>query len=252
MARKRLSDLLREEANKPPADASPSETPANESPAQPAAPAQINETHRQEAIPEAEATEHSSPDSGNGTPEGAIAAAPSDSIAPEEPPAASRRHGPTKAELEATIAELRSTLQQTQDAAQQQEATLQQQITHLTSEVASQQVLIEQLQTEVQQVQSLKAQLEEARKVILQLSQVNAQPAPPLTASSASLGSSPAAEPELESTQPVRPAPKPTSTSSKHQTALRQVLAHPTQPGSLPKMSSEESKLSETDMGWVD
>ncbi|MBF2072598.1 MAG: hypothetical protein IGS50_02370 [Synechococcales cyanobacterium C42_A2020_086] len=245
MARKRLSDLLREEANKSPADASLSETPANESHAQPAAPASTKETHRQEAIPDAEATEHSSLNSSNGTPAGAIAAAPSD-------PATSRRHSPTKAELEATIAELRSTLQQTQDAAQQQEATLQQQITHLTSELASQQALIEQLQTEVQQVQSLKAQLEEARKVILQLSQVNAQPAPPLKASPASPGSSPAAEPELETTQPVRPVPKPTSTPSKHQIALRQMLAHPTQPGSLPKMSSEESKLSETDMGWVD
>ncbi|MEP0912377.1 hypothetical protein NDI45_15785 [Leptolyngbya sp. GB1-A1] len=83
-----------------------------------------------------------------------------------------RRNSPTKAELETTIAELKTQL----ETAQQQKESFDQQIDHLQAEVKRQQSVIDQLQAEMQQSKSLRAELEEARQVILKLSEINVKP----------------------------------------------------------------------------
>ena len=168
-------------------------------------------------------------------------------------------------QLKATIAELKSTLETTQHNATQREQDLLQEIATLKAELQEQHDQVGKLQAELEKSEALKtemkAQLEEARKVILQLSQVNAKPAPPVAAPKAQ-----AAEPELETSrsqaiQPVQPAQrKPELDRRQHQVALKRILDHPTQPGRLPAMpsdsarsgSTEKGSKPEMDMGWVD
>lgn len=167
--------------------------------------------------------------------------------------------------LEATIAELQAALKATQHSATQREQDLLQEVATLKAEIQVQQDQNSQLQTELDKANALKtelkAQLEEARKVILQLSQVNAKPAPPIAAPKVQ-----AAEPELETPrsaaiQPVQPAQrKPELDRKQHQVALKRILDHPTQPGRLPSMPSDSPESGSTgrgskpemDMGWVD
>lgn len=161
------------------------------------------------------------------------------------------------AQLEETIANLETALATTQKNAQRREQDLLQQISTLQTQLQEQQDLNARLKTGVEQVGQLKAELEDARQMILQLSQVNAKPAPAV----APPAKVQAAEPELETSQskaiqPVQPSRSRVEIQPKsHQVALRRILEHPTQPGALPKMPSDrtpEKKPSEMDMGWVD
>jgi len=80
-----------------------------------------------------------------------------------------KRSGPTKAELETTVLELQEVLQ----TAYGKENSLQQQIANLQSDLQEQQILVQKLQAELAQVNQIKAELAQAKKVILQLSQAN-------------------------------------------------------------------------------
>lgn len=84
---------------------------------------------------------------------------------------------PTKAELEATIAELRAALEQTQqlEQAHQHEVSLQQQVIDLQSELAEQKKLVQKLQKDLEQFDKVKAELTQAKKEALQLADANSK-----------------------------------------------------------------------------
>ena len=184
---------------------------------------------------------------------------------------------PDVQKLEATIAELRSALETAQKTSQHREDELQQQIIALQTTVKENQTLIDRFQTDTKQTEQLKKELEDAKTMILQLSQVNAQPTPAAPAPTMSAPSVPvpsvpvpavprAAEPELESSSPSpvnasKPVHFRTEERKPHQIALQRILDHPTQPGKLPPMPSEKLSSNkpsepgskpEMDMGWVD
>jgi hypothetical protein len=129
-----------------------------------------------------------------------------------------------------------------------------QQISDLKAELEAKDTLIAKLQTEAQQAEQLKAELAEAKQMILKLSEVNAKP---LAAIPTAHTAPPKAEPKPE----LKAEPRPTlqiessaaAHNSKHETALRKILSHPTQPGAPPLMPSEsEGKISEIEIGWMD
>lgn len=133
MAKKRLVDLLREEAQK---------TPEVENEA-----VQRRQEMMQQAPLEVEAVQDSAQE------------LEADATSSPALTSRSRRTGPTKAELETTVAELREVVQE----AQRQETYLQQRNEDLQSALEEQKALVEELQTELKQ----------AKKVILQLSEAN-------------------------------------------------------------------------------
>lgn len=262
MARKRLSDLLREEEQK-----------GGEKSPEP-------ETEQVSASPEVAKPDAAEP----------VVAVTGEVIAPDDlsqadrgdlrnaaaepeptPPAQtsdtrfSDAQAATQAALEGTIEQMKTELksfQQMIQGAQTKATTLQAQIDQLNAETAAQQNKIQQLQAEVEQSEQVKTELEAAKQMILKLSQPSpaankaTKPAPSV------LPSVRAAEPELDSkpVQMVVPAAKatPSDRPKLHQMALRKVLDHPIQPGSLPPMPSEakiiekEIKLSDADVGWMD
>ncbi len=204
---------------------------------------------------------------------------------PQKPAA----QAPVAPELEATILQLKQDIAAAQQIAQAAEALCNQQIADLQAKITEQDSQIQQLNTAAeatnqqanqqanQQITQLKAELETARQTILQLSQPKPpQPAarpgatflgrsqPPTLPSPAVLPSSRAAEPELEVSQskmiiPERAAKPALSRPKLHELELHKVLDHPTQAGSLPPMSSEPKpaekesiKLSDADVGWMD
>jgi hypothetical protein len=191
MAKKRLSDLLREEVNKS-ADGGESAAPSAESASTEASaqpdptPAEANATDPTPTqAPQGEPLRLGLHPSQQGKAEAPAPEPIAEPIAELTPTnGTGRRHSPTKADLEATIAELKTQLaaaqqqsqQQVQQQSQQQETQLNQQLDRLQTEVKRQQATIEQLQGEIQHAKSLRAELEEARQVILKLSEINAKP----------------------------------------------------------------------------
>ncbi|NJO78643.1 MAG: DUF3450 domain-containing protein [Cyanobacteria bacterium RM1_2_2] len=295
MARKRLSDLLREEEQKGEEKSTSAleteHTNASPEPAKPE-PAKL-----EPAEPVVEVTgEVVAPET---EPSQIRGLELRDAAALEPTPLTQAQNSPaqTQAErvaLETTIQQLKEELQSLQQrvqTAQTQEATLQTQVARLQAETTAQQSQIQRLQAEVAQSEQVRTELEAAKQMILRLSQPQPQPAAapansatansataspatasparvsPATASRAArstpsvLPSVRAAEPELDSkpAEMIIPAKTAAAERSKlHQMALRKVLDHPTQPGSLPPMPSEtksvekEVKLSDADVGWMD
>lgn len=266
MARKRLSDLLREEGQKAGED-----TKATESTNQPSQPKPSKQEDVEAAVPvtaeviaaQAEHVEEFVSDLRS------AAAEPEPATAPSQP---------HQAELEKTIAQLKTELDTACQTAALQEAALKTQIADLQSQLATQETALQTLQAEAQQAEQqssqLKAELESAKQMILQLSQVNSTPVRPKQTVPQPLPSTRAAEPELEpnKTQLVVPSTK-LATNARpklHELELRKVLDHPVRPGSLPPMSSErpgslppmsseakpaekeEVKLTDADVGWMD
>jgi len=180
MAKKRLVDLLREEAQK--------------------APEAENETvqRRQETVEQAPDLEIEAVQENLSAHELEI-----DTTTSSPALARSRRTGPTKAELEITVAELREVVQE----AQCEEAYLQQRSEDLQSALEEQKTLVAKLQ----------AELDQAKKVILQLSDTNGK-----------------------TTQ--EKAPK-----SSQKIALRKAPDHTIQPNSSPDMFSNKGGI-----GWAD
>ncbi len=250
MVKKRLSDLLREEGEKP------------------------------AATGEAATGEAATGEAATGEKE--TLGQPLAELSLPQKPAA---QAPVAPELEATILQLKQDIAAAQQIAQAAEALFNQQIADLQAKITEQDSQIQQLNTAAeatnqqanQQITQLKAELETARQTILQLSQPKPpQPAarpgatflgrsqPPTLPSPAVLPSSRAAEPELEVSQskmiiPERAAKPALSRPKLHELELHKVLDHPTQAGSLPPMSSEPKpaekesiKLSDADVGWMD
>lgn len=175
---------------------------------------------------------------------------------PTNPPDAPATNHPQQ-ELEKTIDELKAALAKAHESAKQREQELLQQVDRLQGQLQAKQEQVEGLQKEKEQAHQLRAELEEARKVILQLSQVNAKPAPPIP----SPAKVPAAEPELaQSTQPDQAKPKqaiePKSAIRRQPSSLpSRYPLNPVGSGTQPppsETSKQDSKLSDTDMGWVD
>jgi len=147
--------------------------------------------------------------------------------------------------LEATVLDLKATL----DAVQPKDSVLLKQVSDLKATLEAKDSLIEKLQTEVKQAEHLKAELAEAKQMILKLSEVNAKP---LTAI-APIHTPAAAKPDLTPKSTLQVESGAAAHKTKHESALRKIFQHPTQPGSPPPMSSErEGQLSEIDIGWMD
>jgi hypothetical protein len=169
------------------------------------------------------------------------------------------------ANLEVTIAELKAHLITVQQTAARRETELQEQVDRLQADLQTKQTQINKLQAELDQTHHLKAELEDAKKMILQLSQINAQPAPPVATPKTQ-----PAEPEFSTmsqpvrSQPLPPAPLHSPPPVKEPRSAYPLAARQTDRaiarGSLPAMSSEpaetsakqNSKLSDMDLGWVD
>ncbi|HEY9848023.1 MAG TPA: hypothetical protein V6D28_01085 [Leptolyngbyaceae cyanobacterium] len=135
--KKRLSDLLRQEAQKlPDTEDKP-----------------IVDTTATEVVEEDTATPEplSAESSDNGKP--------------------AKSSNPTKAELEATVAELRAALEQAQklEVAQEHEVALQQQVIDLQAELSEEKSQVQKLKKDLEQVKSLKAELEKAKKDLEQV-----------------------------------------------------------------------------------
>jgi hypothetical protein len=155
--------------------------------------------------------------------------------------------------LEATVLDLKATL----DAVQPKDSILLKQVTDLKADLEAKDSLIKKLQTEAKQAEHIKAELAEAKQMILKLSEVNAKPLVAI-APSYPQEVAPVSTPAVN-----KPKPEPKSTlqiesaavahKTQHESALRKIFQHPTQPGSPPPMSSErEGQLSEIDIGWMD
>ncbi len=89
------------------------------------------------------------------------------------PATKSRRSTPVSAtESQTPVDELKALLQ----TAQQTESSLQKQITELKSQLQEQKKLVKELQTQSSHEQQLKTELEEAKKTILKLAEVSSKP----------------------------------------------------------------------------
>ncbi|MCU0525296.1 MAG: hypothetical protein MUF72_10780 [Elainella sp. Prado103] len=285
MARKRLSDLLREEGQKPekspdlPTDLPSADSAQDTDPIEPVIAVEA-ELLEPPATPVADFVD----DLRQATePEGADLSSSDRADLSQSTRIAELEHQLT--ELAHQLADAQSALVAQKRTAQNKEADLQELIANLEAKIAHQAEEMQQWQAELQAeaaqakqtAKQLQAELEDARQTILQLSQANAKPTPRV------IESPRAAEPELEPSKhqlvlPSRPigTPRPASPSFPsqpaasqpvpasdrppvHQLALRKMLDHPTQPGSLPPMPSEPRppqpetvKLTETDVGWMD
>lgn len=169
----------------------------------------------------------------------------------------------TSTDMDATILDLKAALESVQPKDTVLVKTLEKQISDLQAELETKDTLIAKLQSQLQaetqqsqQVKQLQDELEDARKMILKLSEVNAKP---LSIPAAAPKAESKPEPKVESRPEPKAQPAPQSTlqiaprSSQHDAALRKILDHPTQPGSPPAMPSEkEGKLSEIEIGWMD
>ncbi len=155
--------------------------------------------------------------------------------------------------LEATVLDLKATL----DAVQPKDSILLKQINDLKADLEAKSSLIEKLQTEVKQAEHIKAELAEAKQMILKLSEVNAKPlvaiAPSYPQEVVPRHPPAAPKPEAEPKSTLQVESAAAAHKTQHESALRKIFQHPTQPGSPPPMSSErEGQLSEIDIGWMD
>jgi chromosome segregation ATPase len=131
-----------------------------------------------------------------------------------------KRTGTTKAELEATVAELKEALYK----AQSRENSLQKQIIDLQSSLQTQNKLVQDAQKELEQVNVLKAEFEQAKELILKLSETNSK----------------------------KPSEAITSSRPGDDSLRSQKLSLKKLPYHVIHLPAEISKLSDNDIGWVD
>lgn len=159
-----------------------------------------------------------------------------------------KRTNPTKAELETTLTELQAALQ----AAQIREEHLGQQIANLQLELQEQKTLVHNLQPTLEQTNQLKTELEQAKKVILQLSEINSKSTPSAIA--------PKKESQANSkpTQSAAITPRKESRDFRAQNLnLKKLPQHSIQPHQSlepnpPDSHGSNTKLSNKDIGWFD
>jgi predicted RNase H-like nuclease (RuvC/YqgF family) len=215
MARKRLSDLLREEANKP----------------------EESETD----IPTAA-------DAGRRTNSRSVKQEGAAAPASASKTAAAKRSASTAQKAQAESEALKAV----QERAQQQEAAFQQQIADLQAELDQQIALTRSLKADLEKIEPLKAELEQAKKVALQIAEENTRLNQALKA--AQEQKVPAASQKVSATsQPATSQKVPTASSTglaTRESIQRQQarsLAHPIFPTDpLP------GQISDQDLGWVD
>ncbi|MBE9179626.1 hypothetical protein IQ268_13745 [Oculatella sp. LEGE 06141] len=229
MARKRLSDLVREEAQKvPEAEAAQPEPDAEHTPASESDDSDDSDRDDQASSEESTASRSTS----------------------------SRSKSPTKAELEAIVTDLQAEIR----AAQKERDELHHKLSELQEALETEKALHQKLQAELKKADQLKVELEKARDLILKLSEANAKPAQPAASSAPpaalSLSKPEASKPKSEPSklpQLTKSTSGQVSTGQDSQSALRKVLRHPIEPTTLPHMPSEyDTKLSNDDIGWVD
>ena len=126
---------------------------------------------------------------------------------------------PTKAELETTVSELSEALQ----AAHRKESSLQQQIADLQSDLQEQKILLQKQIAELEPTKQIKAELEQAKKVILQLLEANSK-----------------------TTQEANTPKKENKGTSSQKVALKKLPQHSIQP------DSSSGKTFERNVGWFD
>lgn len=263
MVRKRnLSDLLRDEAESLDADADP---PAAE---------QTIEVSAEPAADEPVADEPTADEAAEGN---------------EEIEPARRTHQPTKAELQAIVTDLTVELEAVRDRSQQ----LERELAELKAERETDQAQIEQLrqqadqfkqqldqaqqsdssaelaqaqqrlEAELAQTAQLKSELEEARQLILKLSEANSKPPekspekplekpidrPASTSQRAPLQAKPLPQ-RGGAIQPARPPAPPARPTVQPRPF---VPVRPVAPNNVPYMPSErDTRLTDADIGWVD
>ena len=198
MNKKRLSDLLRDEAQKSP-DESIEEV--------------VNNLEVDITLPETESLDETL-----------------DEHSPVNTTSRTKRTNPTKAELETTLTELQEALQ----AAQMREESLGQQVVDLQLELQEQKLLVKTLQPILEQTNQLKTELEQAKKVILQLSEINSK-----------------------STQSAITPKKELGDFRAQNLNLKKLPHHSIQPPQSlepnpPDSPGSNSKLSNKDIGWFD
>ena len=140
MTKKRLGDLLREEAQKSP-------------------------DPETEAIQEAAPDQPLEPDTTLSETEPTTSYETTDEPSPLDTAAPRAKRIPTKAELEITVSQLREALNESH----RKENSLRQQVADLQSDLQDQKILLQKLLAELEQTSQIKAELEQAKKVILQL-----------------------------------------------------------------------------------
>lgn len=219
MARKQLSDLLREEASKGDANQS-EETPDAAAEAKPA-----GNRRRTTSKSTAKSTRGSSNKAAD---ENSSAASPLDESAPDTA---------TPTVPEAMLHEVKTALEQSQ----QREATLQKQLTVLQSQLDEQIALVKSLQADVQRAESLKTEIDEAKAAAVRLAESNTQLTQELEAlrtNSASKSTSASALPAPIAHHHITP----------QEVAQQQArsLSHPVFPNASPPASTEP------DVGWMD
>ena len=133
--------------------------------------------------------------------------------------AARAKRVPTKAELETTVSELSEALQVAHD----KENSLQQQITNLQSDLQEQKILLQRLLAELEPTNQFKAELDQAKKVILQLLEANSK-----------------------TTQEANTPKKENKGTSSQKVALKKLPQHSIQP------DSPSGKTFERNVGWFD
>ena len=134
-----------------------------------------------------------------------------------------KRTGTTKADLEATVAELKEALYK----AQSRENSLQQQIIDLQSSLQTQNKLVQDAQKELEQVNVLKAEFEQAKELILKLSETNSKK-------------------PSEGITPSTPSRQGDDSLKSQKLSLKKLPYH------VIHLPAEISKLSDNDIGWVD
>lgn len=250
MVRKRLSDLLREEAQRsldtPESDA----TPPEEQPSEGRSPSAKRPPSNRARSAAQSSTKPRPTRSGSNSP----------MSPPPEPPAEPSTPVPTEAvtadlkEKEALIAEFKETIADLQTSLHQSkhaEEVLRQEVATLQAELEQQQAAIAQLQATLTQATQHHAELEEARATILKLSENNIQLSRELAQQQASDRPAIALSQTHSVTTPAaaRVAPEPTQPRNAMQvtkTALREILRHPIQP------QQPSNVLTNEDIGWVD
>jgi len=131
-----------------------------------------------------------------------------------------KRTGTTKADLEATVAELKEALYK----AQSRENSLQQQIIDLQSNLQTQNKLVQDAQKELEQVNVLKAEFEQAKELILKLSETNSK----------------------KPSEGITPSRQGDDSLRSQKLSLKKLPYH------VIHLPAEISKLSDNDIGWVD
>lgn len=229
MTKKRLSDLLRQEAQKSLEEGTsapePNSEPIESKPATPVTPTAKATTRSTKATSRARSPKSTPTASTSGTKSASGAKSPvvetapgveNTSTQPEEKQAAALVR-----ELEQAIADLKAAL----TTAQATETGLRQEIANLESALQQQQDLVQTLKAEVASGDRYKAELEQTKQVILQLSDQNIKVTQELDA--------------------LRQQQKPSGSRSTN-LELRKILEHPT------LREQPSTAFSDADIGWVD